>query len=303
MSYHIVNIDSPDCFLSCRDGQLTCRTAAGEKKLPLEDVASILITSWSACVHSSLLVQAARHGVALILCEAFKPVSLMLPAMRSTDTLLSRAQLRLSKRLRDALWQKTVDAKCANQCQVAGRMAPGHPGLAALEAAAAGSHPAREAATARAFWRVMAGALGQQSFTRTRGGGGLNDLLNYGYAVLLSCVLQKLYALGMDPTWGIAHAPRERAAPLAYDLMEPFRPCVDWRVYQWVREHPGELAVTAEYRRWITGLTTQRVPYAPRAMQAQLVIEAVLRSFRRALMEASAPAYRPWTLKGTKWAG
>ena len=27
MSYHIVSIDSPQCSLSCRDGQLTCRTA------------------------------------------------------------------------------------------------------------------------------------------------------------------------------------------------------------------------------------------------------------------------------------
>ena len=46
MSYHIVSIDSPQCSLSCRDGQLTCKTAEGEKKLPLEDVASIIITSF-----------------------------------------------------------------------------------------------------------------------------------------------------------------------------------------------------------------------------------------------------------------
>jgi CRISPR/Cas system-associated endonuclease Cas1 len=26
---------------------------------------------------------------------------------------------------------------------------------------------------------------------------------------------------------------RENSTPLAYDLMEPFRPCVDWRVAQW----------------------------------------------------------------------
>ncbi len=31
MSYHIVSIDSPQCSLSCRDGQLTCKTAEGER--------------------------------------------------------------------------------------------------------------------------------------------------------------------------------------------------------------------------------------------------------------------------------
>ena len=96
MSYHIVSIDSPQCSLSCRDGQLTCKTAEGERKLPLEDVASIIVTSFSASIHSELFLQAAKHGVALIICEAFKPVSLVLPANRSTDTILSRALLNLT---------------------------------------------------------------------------------------------------------------------------------------------------------------------------------------------------------------
>jgi CRISPR/Cas system-associated endonuclease Cas1 len=119
MSYHIVSIDSPQCSLSCRDGQLTCKTAEGERKLPLEDVASIIITSFSASIHSELFLQAAKQGVALIICEAFKPVSLVLPANRSTDTLLSRALLNLTEGTRRQLWQKTVDAKCQNQHSLA----------------------------------------------------------------------------------------------------------------------------------------------------------------------------------------
>ena len=39
MSFHIVSIDSPQCSISCRDGQLVCKTAEGERKLPIEDVA------------------------------------------------------------------------------------------------------------------------------------------------------------------------------------------------------------------------------------------------------------------------
>src|ERR1700744_5947899 len=96
MSFHIVSIDSPQCSLSCRDGQLTCKTAEGEKKLPLEDVASIIVTSFSASIQSHLFLEAAKTGVALIICKAFKPVSLVLPANRSTDTLLSRAMLNLT---------------------------------------------------------------------------------------------------------------------------------------------------------------------------------------------------------------
>jgi len=66
MSYHIISIDSPQCSISCHDGQLTCKSADGEKSVPLEDVASIIINSFSASIHSQLIVDAAKHGVALI---------------------------------------------------------------------------------------------------------------------------------------------------------------------------------------------------------------------------------------------
>jgi len=124
MSYHIVSIDSPQCSISCHDGQLTCKTVDGEKKLPIEDVASIIITSFSAAIHSELIIQAAKHGVALIICESFKPVSLLLPANRSTDTLLCRAQVSLNEDTKAHLWQKTIDAKCQNQTSLAEHIAP-----------------------------------------------------------------------------------------------------------------------------------------------------------------------------------
>ena len=278
-----------------------CRTAEGERKLPLEDVASIIITSWSAQIHSELFLQAAKHGVALIICEAFKPVSLVLPANRSTDTLLSRALLTLSPRTIAQLWQKTVDAKCANQLALAEQLAPQDEGLAAMRVTALGRKSHKEAICAKAFWQIFGTVTEKRNpFTRTRGGGGLNDLLNYGYAVLLSTVLQKLLAVGLDPTWGISHAPRERATPLAYDLMEPFRPCVDWRVFQWVTQHPDpkDWTVTKEYRRWVTGFPLERVDYLAFTLEIQGVIEGVVRGFRRAVMENKTGFYRPWTRDG-----
>ena len=37
MSFHIVSIDSPQCSPSSRDGQLMCKMADGERKLPVEE--------------------------------------------------------------------------------------------------------------------------------------------------------------------------------------------------------------------------------------------------------------------------
>ena len=306
MSYHIVSIDTPQCSLSCKDGQLTCKTADGaERKLPLEDVASIIVTSFSASIHSELFLQAAKHGVALIICESFKPVSLVLPANRSTDTLLSRAMLSLPPRTRAYLWQKTVDTKCQNQFALAEHIAPDDKLLPALRETAFGKKPHKEAICAKTFWRIVGRSLRDVDFTRDRNRGGLNHFLNYGYAVLLSTVLQKLFGVGLDPTFGISHVERERSTPLAYDLMEPFRPCVDWRVVQWVRQHPDrkDWEVTKEFRKWVTGFPLERVDYMELTLEIQGVIEGMVRGFRKAVIENQPRHYKPWTPKNTKWAG
>lgn len=304
MGYHIVSIDSPSCSLSCRDGQLTCRTDDGEKKLPLEDVAAIIVTSFSASIHSHLFLEAAKHGVALIICEAFKPVSLVLPANRSTDTLLSRGLLDLESRVREALWRRTVDAKCRNQATLAAHIAPGDKVVELLRRTSDGRKTHKEALCAKLFWNVFGRALGRTDFRReTSAEGGINALLNYGYAVLLSTVLQKLFAVGLDPTWGLSHMPRERATPLAYDLMEPFRPCVDWRVWQWTRLHPDpeQWQVTKPFRAWVTGFVLEKVEHLEFSLEIRGVIEGVIRSFRRAVMENAVRPYRPWLPESGQW--
>lgn len=242
MSYHIVSIDSPQCFLSSKDGQLICKTAEGRKSLPMEDIAAIVITSFSPVLHGQLLLDAAKHHVALIVCEAFKPVSILLPANRSTDTHLTRAQFGIKASLRQTLWTKTVDAKCQNQYWLAALVAPSSPKVEAMRQTAFGKHAHKESMCAREFWQML-GSLTAAKFERSRFGGGMNNLLNYGYAVLLSICLQKLLAVGLDPTFGISHVTRERCTPLAYDIMEPFRPYVDWFVIQWIQQQDRKSVV------------------------------------------------------------
>ncbi len=336
MSYHIVSIDSPQCSISCKDGQLICKVPGEkDKTLPLEDVASIIITSFSAYIHSHLFLEAAKHGVALIICESFKPVSLVLPANRSTDTLLTRAVLKLSPKTRAQLWTKTIDAKCQNQLSLAEHIAPNDTRLEGMRRTAFGKKPHKEAICAKMFWQILGRALDEDEFIRERAAGGLNNLLNYGYAVLLSTVLQKLFGVGLDPTFGLSHVARERSTPLAYDLMEPFRPCVDWRVIQWVKQQREKLQsgrsrgdeahfslnsqslltssptipekniyeVTKGFRGWVTGFPLERIDYLDFTLEIQGCIEGVIRGFRRSVMENLARSYKPWTPRNSKWVG
>ncbi len=87
--------------------------------------------------------------------------------------------------------------------------------------------------------------------------------------------------------------------------MEQFRPCVDWRVFQWLRDHSvrTEWEVNKEFRKWVTAFPLERVDYMEFTLEIQGVIEGVVRSFRRAVLEGQARFYRPWTPKNSKWAG
>jgi CRISPR-associated protein Cas1 len=305
MSYHIVNIDSPQCSISCKHGQLTCRTGESVQQIPLEDVAAIVITSFSANIHSHLLLQAAKYSIALIICHHFMPVSLMLPVNRCSDTLLTKAALSIDKKKLQGLWKKTVDAKCYNQYSLASQLAPEHPKLERLQRVAEGKSHSKESTAARYYWQIFGDGLCEQGFLRNREQAGLNDLLNFGYAILLSTLLQKLLAIGLDPTIGIHHEVREQSVPLAYDLMEPFRPCVDARVARWVREKTAfkDYRITQEFRAWISEFVLERVGYFGIELTLVQCIESVARSFRQAVLEHNTRRYKPWTPSDSKWAG
>lgn len=59
-----------------------------------------------------------------------------------------------------------------------------------------------------------------------------NDLLNYGYAILLGYISRSIVKKGLDLRISIFHKSFSNCYALACDLMEPFRPIVDFIVYK-----------------------------------------------------------------------
>jgi CRISPR-associated protein Cas1 len=306
VSYHILNIESVGSTVTCKDRQVVCIEQDGtSRSVPIEDVGSIVVTSFKTSLTNRLLVEAARHGVAVIVCDGFQPASILLPVNRSSDTLLTRAHLGIHARQRSLLWRRTIHAKVRNQWLLCKKWSPAHRGTVALEQMQDTSDSHKEALAARRHWRVFAEAIGQPSFRRDREGGGVNTLLNYGYGVLLSVVMQRMLAVGIDPTFGIAHVPREKSVPLAYDLMEPFRPLVDAEVVACIRRHGGldSVVMDREVRATLAEVMVRPVRRGDQAVEARIVIEDVLRSFRRAVMDRKPSFYQPWTPKASRWDG
>jgi CRISP-associated protein Cas1 len=85
-----------------------------------------------------------------------------------------------------------------------------------------------EAEAARRYWPLLFGP----QFRRDTDGGGLNGLLNYGYAILRAATARAVMAAGLHPSLGLMHSNRGNALVLVDDLMEPFRPVVDREVHR-----------------------------------------------------------------------
>ncbi len=305
MSYHIVNIDSPEAYISCKRGQLVCDCGNGKiKQLPLEDVASIVITSFSATIHSQLLCEASDLGVSIIFCKNFKPVSLMLPTNRSSDTLLTKAFSEIPKEKLSDYWLKTIDAKCENQYTVAKILVPNSPKLEDIKKVCLRKTPLKESQCARYYWSVFAEGISKKEFRRNDDSFAENALLDFGYAILESIVMQKTFALGLDATYGIGHKIRERSVPLVYDLMEVFRPYIDCGVAIWIRENPliTDFKVDIDFKRFIINFIVKNTE---NNLGYSLIskIEETVRSFRNAIKKNDIKLYSPWILKSLKWGG
>lgn len=304
MSYHIVTIESTKAELNCVDGQLVCKTAEGQRQLPLDDIAAIVVCCFTAKIEMLLLTEAAERGIGVVLCKAFKPACIMLPALRNTDNALTRVWERVPHDFLAAAWQKTIDAKCRNQECLARAWCPDSPAIAKIQEWTGECRPDKEAAVSRLYWGVFRDYLGDVDFLRLRSEGVSNCALDYGYAVLLARVLQACFACGLDPTFGIGHATAERSTPLAYDLMEPFRPLVDARVMSWLKStRPLPMELDSAFKHHLVPFLQDSVTYKARPRQVQTVIELAIRSFRKCLLEQNLEMYEPWTATNSKWAG
>ena len=72
-------------------------------------------------------------------------------------------------------------------------------------------------------------------------------MLNYGYVVLRAAVARAIIAAGLHPSIGLHHSNDSNPMRLVDDVMEPFRPVIDWTV--WNMAQDGVCEVNTESKR------------------------------------------------------
>lgn len=199
------------------------------KTIPIEDIGLMVLEHPHITLTTSLLEQLIEQQVALVSCDStYLPTGLFLPLDgNSVQTERMRIQLNASIPLKKQLWQQTIKAKIENQGRLLKQLGEQSGRLEQLiDRVKSGDSTNCEAQAAAYYWSQLYGP----HFVRGRFMTTPNAQLNYGYAILRSVVARALTASGLFPSIGIHHKNKYNSYCLADDIMEPYRPYVDWLV-------------------------------------------------------------------------
>jgi CRISPR-associated protein Cas1 len=254
----IVDIATDGRHLSAHRGFLLVSQEREEVgRIPLDDVAAVIVHAHGVTWTTSLVVALAERGALIVLCGSnHSPVAVCTPLDgHHGQNARMRAQWDAGKPLTKQLWREIVVAKISWQAAILeARGIPADAFMMLARRVRSGDPDNIEAQAARRYWPLLMG----EKFRRDREAGGINGMLNYGYTVLRSMIARSVIAAGLHPSIGIHHANRGNAFALADDLVEPFRPLVDAMTMQLTAR--GCLEVTPEVKRAFAGLIALDLP-------------------------------------------
>lgn len=103
----------------------------------------------------------------------------------------------------------------------------------------------------------------------------VNAGLNYGYMLIRAVVMNQIVAKGLHPSLGIFHQNQFNNYNLADDIIEVFRPMVDYIVFETLRDEPEFLK---EHRMLLQQVLLQNFHYNGKVLDLKLTINDYLDS-------------------------
>ena len=207
------------------------QTRDGINQIPISDINLLLVSTSQAVITSALISKLAENQSKIIFVDdKYQPVSETIyyyPNSRSLAKL--KSQFNWDEKRKELLWTKVVARKIQNQIKVLQNYNLVWDDVQnELDQMELNDSTNRETAAARKYFISMFG----KDFIR-RNSGVINAALDYGYAILLSAFNREIAVNGYLSYLGIHHHSQENQFNLGSDLMEPFRPFVDY----WVKAH------------------------------------------------------------------
>ncbi len=202
------------------------QTRDGVNQIPISDINLLLVSTSQAVITSALISKLAENQTKVIFVDdKYQPITETVDYYPNNQNLAKlKHQFNWDEQRQALLWTKIIRAKIENQIKALANYQIDITSVQnELDKLEINDPTNREAVAARKYFMQMFG----KDFVR-RNSSVINAALDYGYAILLSSFNREVAVNGYLTYFGIHHHSIENKFNLSSDLMEPFRPFVDY---------------------------------------------------------------------------
>lgn len=222
-------------YLSLKQASLCIRQQDDEVHVSLEDIAAIVLDNSQLVLTAQLLSALSQRNIALMTVDdTHIPNGILLGYLpHSRAVKVMRRQLAMGKAQKKRLWQDITRQKLLNQASILKRLSADSEAnlLETMSFKVKSGDPDNyEAQASQTYFKTLFG----KGFVR-RKDNLINAALNYGYSIVRSLIARHLVGYGFLPALGLHHCSEQNAFNLADDLIEPYRPHIDFEVIQLIQ--------------------------------------------------------------------
>lgn len=203
-----------------------------EYKIPLKDIGSIIVEDYKATFTLKILNKFVEYNILLITCdEQHNPYAVLKPiGNHSRQYKMVMNQMKWEELEKEILWQEIIKQKLRNQREILKILKRDKDVIEKMtryiEEVEIGDRGNREGIGAGIYFRELFG----DEFRRKVGESVCNSALNYGYTILTSKMSRVISGRGLLPYVGVHHRNEYNQFNLSCDLVEVFRPIVDYYI-------------------------------------------------------------------------
>lgn len=289
MGYRRLMIENP-VDIHVRNAQLVVQKEE-VYSFPLEDIDAVLFECNQTKLSVATLSKLAEFGCAVFLCDdKHMPCCVLTPFMQHSRQLgIIKLQLSQTEPQKKRLWQQIIVQKITNQsrCLALAAKADASKTMEHMAASVSSGDSGNVEAVAAAYYFPQ---LYGQYFNRGDSEDGRNSALNYGYAILRGTIARTLAVYGFIPSIGLHHKSELNAFNLADDLIEPFRPLVDFYVSQHVQSSDE---LIPSIKRDLFDLLSNSIQINGQQQSITNAVELTIQSLLRSMRDTKAALLLP----------
>ncbi len=249
------------------------------EQVPVEDLGILILQHPAIVLTQQVIIACQKNNVVIVFCDdKHLPYSVILPIAEShtLHNKILKQQMIITEPIRKRLWQQIVQAKIQQQEKTLAVLNKQSTHLQRLaKQVKTGDSGNCEAIAAQAYWKLLFG----KDFRRNTDLEGINSLLNYGYAILRAMLARSICGAGLHPTLGLFHKNQYNPLCLADDLMEPFRPWVDRKVYLMAQKN--EVEINQHNKLSLLGLLSETVIFNHKKMPLMVATHYLMADLKR----------------------